>query len=541
MSNKITTVPGINASERLSNCRNLETICLNNNSLTPTGLGTYMFSSLSTLNILDLSDNPDLNEIGPNALNMAGTTISSISYIYLRGIKMKMISSKSGIPDAYKRNPSLKVCLSESDLTCNCSLEWTCPLRKTLFENAFDSQRCRDFNNEHLHDCPDGDDIYSWCCYHTKYSSCPSSWGYKKILSTSLSGAVGIVAAAIVTVVLIRRYRRRSRSTKRNTERGRLLEESFSAHFPQQKKSASRSGTPSSTLTADEPGEAFLQSFFLTPDNLTQKEKIGEGGSGVVYKAQWNEDIVAVKELRSRMLLEGEKDEFRREALLMSKLRHPNIVLLMGICLDDGCMCIVTEFMAQGSVSSILRPQKGRYQPLDQNRILKMLLDTAKGMAYLHRQEPPIIHRDLKSGNLLVDQHWNVKVADFGVAKILTHFQQDLTHTRLPGTLLWTAPELMTKSPVLTKMADVYSFGIVIWEFLCAPDAPFSHLKSCYIFELVEKVRKGDRPIIHDNCPEDLRQLMERCWQHNHKKRPEFSHIIGQLKKNLVDTSSASE
>jgi serine/threonine protein kinase len=168
--------------------------------------------------------------------------------------------------------------------------------------------------------------------------------------------------------------------------------------------------------------------------------------------------------------------EFQREVTTLYKVRHPNLVLFVGACADKGHIMILTEFCSGGSLFSLLHEKRSINLSLKQKH--RMALDIAKGMNYLHTQDPPILHRDLKSLNLLVyEQVRNnsdfiqIKITDFG----LSRHNDDLSTSRmtgLAGTFHWMAPEVL-KSDEYTHKADVYSYGIVLWEVIMR-EPPFS-------------------------------------------------------------------
>ena len=403
---------------------------------------------------------------------------------------------------------------------------------------------------------------------------------------------------------------------------------------------------------------------------------VGRGNYGIVYRAMYRGATVALKKMRAPMFLEMTEDdteEFRKEAAMMSRLRHPNIVLVMGIAFepgpdngtgmndsallgmgngggaakrerilsDDGAdgnnehslgriPCIVTEFLEQGSLADVLYgPKRVADDVWSYAAVLTCAVQAAKGMLYLHSQNPPICHRDLKSSNLVVDDHWVVKVTDFGMSRFMPSgeargrsfassitgsfdsnaYQEDtrlvlpneqmqqatrgslasrsgagagpgaysssghapgaLTqplieqhdramsgslrsrgmasmlgagdrldpvgdsggHGGLPeltsnlGTTAWCAPEIFTTTGTAqySLKVDVYSFGIVLWE-LWERRSPFDHLKSR--FDIVDAVKSGVRPRMSDTCPPAFKALIERCWDGDPERRPNFRKIV---------------
>eukprot|EP00891_Asterochloris_glomerata_P004591 jgi/Astpho2/4591/e_gw1.00067.503.1_t len=158
-------------------------------------------------------------------------------------------------------------------------------------------------------------------------------------------------------------------------------------------------------------------------------------------------------------------DELHKEAGLMASLRHPNVVMFLGLCLDPPCM--VAEFCARGSLLDVLRRAKTNQVPLllllDWGRRLNIALDAAKGMLYLHTRQPPILHRDLKSANLLVDKHWRAKVADFNLSRVM--HPSTVVSSVAATNPRWLAPEVLAGKSY-DCASDVYSFGMILWEMM---------------------------------------------------------------------------
>ncbi|XP_023763485.2 uncharacterized protein LOC111911948 [Lactuca sativa] len=173
-------------------------------------------------------------------------------------------------------------------------------------------------------------------------------------------------------------------------------------------------------------------------EDLITKEQIGQGSFGTVYRALWYGSDVAIKLFEYQEYPDDVMVSFKQEVSIMKKLRHPNILLFMGSVTSTPHLCIVTEFLPRGSLFRIL--QRNTTQ-LDWKRRLHMAMDIARGMNYLHRCNPPIVHRDLKSSNLLVDKNWTVKVGDFGLSRVKHHTYLKTKSGR--GTPQWMAPEIL--------------------------------------------------------------------------------------------------
>ena len=175
---------------------------------------------------------------------------------------------------------------------------------------------------------------------------------------------------------------------------------------------------------------------------------------------------------------------------------------------------IVTELMPKGSLRDLLKDSKYTFK-----QRMQFAKQTAQGMAWLHTMTPPMIHRDLKTGNLLVNQHNVVKVSDFGLS-LITNPEEEMKSV---GTPLWMAPEVLNKEKYDEK-CDIYSFGVVVWELLTM-ETPFKDIKT--VEELKERVvKKQERPAIPEYSPRTLTKLIEKCWHQDPTERPAFTEII---------------
>ncbi|XP_043724530.1 serine/threonine-protein kinase CTR1-like [Telopea speciosissima] len=274
---------------------------------------------------------------------------------------------------------------------------------------------------------------------------------------------------------------------------------------------------PSSELFLD------VEGLDIPWSDLVLKEKIGAGSFGTVHRADWNGSDVAVKILMEQDFLAERFKEFLREVLLMKRLRHPNIVLFMGAVTQPPNLSIVTEYLSRGSLYRLLH-KPGAREVLDERRRLNMAYDVAKGMNYLHRHNPPIVHRDLKSPNLLVDRKYTVKVCDFGLSRLKAN--TFLSSKSAAGTPEWMAPEVLRDEPSNEK-SDVYSFGVILWE-LVTLQQPWGNLNPAQVVAAVGFKRK--RLEIPSNVNHQVATLIEACWANEPWKRPPFSSIMESLK-----------
>ncbi|XP_039002810.1 serine/threonine-protein kinase STY46-like isoform X2 [Hibiscus syriacus] len=252
----------------------------------------------------------------------------------------------------------------------------------------------------------------------------------------------------------------------------------------------------------------------IDPRHLKFENKVASGSYGDLYKGTYRSQEVAIKVLKPESINTDLQREFAQEIFIMRKVRHKNVVQLIGACTKPPNLYIVTEFMSGGSVYDYLHKQKGVFKLPS---LLKVAIDVSKGMNYMHQNN--IIHRDLKAPNLLMDENEVVKVADFGVARVKA---QSGVMTAETGTYRWMAPEVIEHKPYDHK-ADVFSFGIVLWELLTGK-LPYECLTP--LQAAVGVVQKGLRPTIPKNNNPKLAELLDRCWQQDPTSRPDFSEII---------------
>jgi sterile alpha motif and leucine zipper-containing kinase AZK len=254
-------------------------------------------------------------------------------------------------------------------------------------------------------------------------------------------------------------------------------------------------------------------------------ERVGIGAFSEVFQGRWRGTKVAVK----RLIIGPSREkgevirEFRQEVTMLRKLRHPQIVLFMGATVQLPNLCVVTELLS-GSVFDLLHNSR---VTLSWTQRLQIALDTARGLNYLHHI--PVIHRDLKSPNLLLDAQYRAKLCDFGLAR---RSSPDVM-TGACGTFQWMAPEVMSSSHYSEK-ADVYSFAMIMWEVF-ARKVPFAGLIASQITLFV---MRGKRPIIAPDCPKPFAQLMRKCWDAEPERRPTMDMVMTRLEHFLEHVST---
>jgi serine/threonine protein kinase len=248
---------------------------------------------------------------------------------------------------------------------------------------------------------------------------------------------------------------------------------------------------------------------------------IGDGQYGIVYKGRCRGLEVAVKTPHKQTLPEAQLTSFRHEVEMMSKISHPNVVRFMGACTEDGKLQIVTE-RCRTNLENLLASSV----PLSLYERMRMARDAALGMTWLH--EIKMVHRDLKTANLLVDFNNRVKVADFGFSQIKA--SDSLAEPK--GTLVWMAPEMILGARYNEKV-DVYSFGIILWE-IYTRQKPYPHHADPQLF-CNSVCFQNERPDIPPNTPPSLVKLITSCWNGAPSERPSFNQISQSLSEIMVD------
>lgn len=302
-------------------------------------------------------------------------------------------------------------------------------------------------------------------------------------------------------------------------------------------------------------------------DELQLSEMIGGGGFGQVWKGTWNATPVAVKVLFSPAACglqqqqeyeEALQSSFEEEISILSRLRHPSICLLLGICMDGSRRAIVTELVSRGSLWDALRtPLPFVYHENNDQinkffwpswLIIKVIEGVGRGLAYLHHHKPLIVHRDLKSANILLDESFNVKICDFGLAKLRDASVASVMTANV-GTVQWMAPEVFIANysidgtdnsifkikndckfhlPLINsnnydEKVDIYSVGIVLWEMLTG-ECPYQNMKPLEI--AVKVLNQQARPPFPTSCSNYQIKYIEKLWAQCPKCRPNAEEIV---------------
>ncbi|KAJ9154279.1 hypothetical protein P3X46_027632 [Hevea brasiliensis] len=284
---------------------------------------------------------------------------------------------------------------------------------------------------------------------------------------------------------------------------------------------------------------------------LDIRNVIAHGTYGTVYRGIYDNRDVAVK------LLDWGEDgiattaettalraSFRQEVAVWHKLDHLNVTKFVGASMgtsnlkipakdmSDGqtslpsrACCVVVEYLPGGTLKQYLI--RNRRKKLAFKVVVQLALDLSRGLSYLHSKK--IVHRDVKTENMLLDAHRTLKIADFGVARVEAQNPRDMTGET--GTLGYMAPEVLDGKPY-NRSCDVYSFGICLWEIYCC-DMPYPDLSFADVSSAV--VGQNLRPEIPRCCPSSLATIMRKCWDANAEKRPEMAVVVRMLE--AIDTS----
>ncbi|XP_018311813.1 mitogen-activated protein kinase kinase kinase 13 isoform X3 [Mycetomoellerius zeteki] len=251
-------------------------------------------------------------------------------------------------------------------------------------------------------------------------------------------------------------------------------------------------------------------------ETISELQWLGSGAQGAVFSGKLNKEIVAVKKVK-----EPKETDIRH----LRKLNHPNIVHFKGVCTKPPCYCIIMEFCPFGPLYDLLRAG----EPVPPARLVSWSKQIAAGMAYLHAHK--IIHRDLKSPNVLIGQGEIVKISDFGTSRQWNEISTKMTFA---GTVAWMAPEVIRNEPCSEKV-DIWSYGVVLWELLSG-EIPYKDVDSSAVMWGV-----GSNSLhlpIPTSCPEGYGLLVKQCWSAKPRNRPSFKLIEMHLAIAAVDVLS---
>ncbi|CAL9236684.1 unnamed protein product [Arabidopsis halleri] len=282
-----------------------------------------------------------------------------------------------------------------------------------------------------------------------------------------------------------------------------------------------------------------LRDLELATNRFAAVNVLGEGGYGVVYRGKLvNGTEVAVKKLLNN-LGQAEK-EFRVEVEAIGHVRHKNLVRLLGYCIEGVHRMLVYEYVNSGNLEQWLHGAMRQHGNLTWEARMKIITGTAQALAYLHEAiEPKVVHRDIKASNILIDDEFNAKLSDFGLAKLLDSGESHIT-TRVMGTFGYVAPEY-ANTGLLNEKSDIYSFGVLLLEAVTGRDPvdygrPANEVNLVEWLKMMVGTRRAEEVVDPRLEPRPSKSALKRallvslrCVDPEAEKRPRMSQIARML------------
>ncbi|KAL2523006.1 Receptor-like protein kinase FERONIA [Forsythia ovata] len=354
------------------------------------------------------------------------------------------------------------------------------------------------------------------------------------VLYPVIGSVTGVLVVLLFLSFLIFRRRRRVKDS------GISAAKSSWVPFSSTSKSTVKTSCSGSSLPSDLCRHFFLEEIKFATGNFNDSFVIGMGGFGKVYKGYIDNGATAVAIKRLNPSSNQGAREFETEIQMLSTLRHLHLVSLIGYCDENGEMILVYDYMVHGTLRDHLYNSEN--SPLQWKNRLQILIGAAKGLHYLHTgAKHMIIHRDVKSTNILLDEKWVAKVSDFGLSKIgPTGGTNTHVSTMVKGSLGYVDPEYYRRRQ-LTNKSDVYSFGVVLFEVLCARPPIIQNIpkmqvnlaewaKLCYKKGTLEQIVDSNlERQIAPECLSKYAEIATRCLRDNGIERPTMSDVVWTL------------
>ena len=269
-------------------------------------------------------------------------------------------------------------------------------------------------------------------------------------------------------------------------------------------------------------------SFIINYSDLkyNKSDIIHYSEDSILYKGKYLSTEVCIKEFKGTdRLSKQELDKIINEISLNFSVHHPNIVVPMGICLNQNKVYLITEFLPNKNLKFYIEKCSKSSIVIPIKKKLKFIYEIALAIAYLHNRSPKIYHRDLKTSNVLLDEHFRCKLCDFGMSKYKEEFPYK---TNSQSTLYWMSPEYLCKG-IFTEKSDIYSLSILIWEIFMQDTVPYKDINNFDYMLGNEEVIYKNRPVIDPNkfkvCPE-MQRLIEKMWDNDPERRPFITEVV---------------
>jgi serine/threonine protein kinase len=248
------------------------------------------------------------------------------------------------------------------------------------------------------------------------------------------------------------------------------------------------------------------------------KRLINKGGYGEVYYGEWKSQEVAVKKLPLHNTSESDLEEIQKEIDILKNLRNRYIIQYYGIYSENRELFIIMDYAENGTLTKFINDNRDKEHNWDLNN--QFIKQIARGLAYIHHEN--IIHRDLKSMNILLTNNYQVKISDFGLSRtrIISSYQSK--RSSAIGTLRWMAPEAL-KEQKYSKQSDIYSLGMIIWEISAKCTKPFKDIDNSLAYI---RIVSGGEEIIPNDIPKNIQEVIQRCWKSNPSERISLEKII---------------
>mmetsp|Transcript_9151 Transcript_9151/g.10158 ORF Transcript_9151/g.10158 Transcript_9151/m.10158 type:complete len:412 (-) Transcript_9151:256-1491(-) len=283
--------------------------------------------------------------------------------------------------------------------------------------------------------------------------------------------------------------------------------------------------------------EGQLDTLEIEKDELEYLTRISKDTVGEYWKGSCRGKDVAIKKLSQTNLSQKQLDAFHSEVSVLVHLRHPNVVLFMGCCFEDGHYAIVTEYAERGTLSEVLQAHG---DDLEIHQRMRMAMDIAQGLNWLHCSIPPVIHKNVQPNTLLVNKAWRVKIADLSASITGDHKQTEKDRSTLTATeFRYLSPEVIDRATIITAKADVYGWAVCVYH-LFAKRAPFHDSRDFNTFK--DSVAKYERPKIDDRVvPVHIAEIIKQSWAHDAAERPSFDDLIPSLQTAMIKCTIEDE